>query len=112
MNAVVDLIKPTEKRNSTFTRGLSKAIEQPMLYFNLTIAGVAVETRVDSAAQSTITSCSLLVKIRQKLRSQRESVPVLERPSVCSLERIVWEKENSWQLAQFEVRVEADGESA
>ena len=96
----------TEEKNSL------KAIG-PTIYLSIIIGGIPVEAMVDTGSQSTIISRSLLHKIGQKLRSQGEPLPVLEKPSSH-----LFGKDGAGGgreltiTAQLQVKVEADGESA
>ena len=84
----------------------------PSVYLSVRIGGVMVDAMVDTGPQSTIISRSLLHKVGQHMKSQGQSLPVLERPTARLFGK---DGEGGGReltiTAQLQVKVEADGES-
>ena len=84
----------------------------PSVYLSVRIGGVMVDAMVDTGAQSTIISRSLLHKVGQHMKSRGQSLPVLERPTARLFGKDG--KGGGRELtitAQLQVKVEVDGES-
>ena len=84
----------------------------PSVYLSVRIGGVMMDAMVDTGAQSTIISRSLLHKVGQHMKSRGQSLPVLERPTARLFGKDG--KGGGRELtitAQLQVKVEADGES-